>query len=1023
MYDARKIEEEVLDFWKKNKIYQKSKDKNKGKKPFYFLQGPPYTSGRLHCGQAWNHALKDSILRYKRMKGLHVWDRAGYDMHGLPTESKVQKKLGLKTKEDIVKFGLNKFAKECMKFSVEHAKLMDKDLSGMGIWMDYENAYHPIDEEWIESVWWLVKRAEEKNRLYEGEKTMSWCSECATALAKHECEYAEIEDNSIFVKFKVEGKDNEYLIIWTTTPWTITFNLGIMANPNFTYVKAKVDNETWIVAKDLADEVIKGKIDRDYTIIEEITGKDLIGTKYLHPWENEISDLKKVRNSHPNAFTVVSSNKFVTLDTGTGLVHMAPGCGPEDYEVGLQNKIPPFNTINQEGVFPENYGEISGWTAKKDDQKFIKKLSEDGVLLKTEKVKHDYAHCERCKSPVIFRTTKQWFFKVSDLKDKMLEYNKKIHWIPDSINNAFVSWLENLRDNSITKQRFWGTPIPVWKCESCGDYTVVSSKEELSKLAGKIPENLHIPWIDEITIDCGCGGTKKRLPDVLDVWIDAGVASWACLYYPKRKDLIDSLFPPDFILEGSDQIRGWYNLLMVCSVLGLDKIPFKNNYTHGMLTDVEGVKMSKSLGNVLSPYEIIEKHGTDAMRLYFTQTNAGENINFSWPEVEMKQRNLNVLWNVHNYLIEYHKSLEKSEDLQTSDRGLEEKYILSKLNRTMKQVTELYEFYRLDEVPGLLEELFLDLSREYIQSVRDKINKDPELVLNTIFHVLFETLKMLSTVSPFITEKIYQNLEEEFGLKVESIHLFDWPEASESLIDTKLENNFLIAKQIIQAGLSSREKSGFGVRWPLEKITVVSGNKDVRESISSLEGFILSKLNVKKIDFKEKSGSFNVELSPNKTSLGRDFKRDSPKIIIKMSEKVMKDIVEGKPTFIDKFNLNKEHVLVKQMVPDNLNVSEFKLGHVILDIELTKDLETEGYVRELARRLQDLRKEIKLKKVDKINISIKTDLDISSWEKFLKERVGINNLIFGEKDYSEFREFKIKDHKFGIHFEILTTKE
>jgi len=639
-------------------------------------------------------------------------------------------------------------------------------------------------------------------------------------------------------------------------------------------------------------------------------------------------------------------------------------------------------------------------------------------LLKTEKTKHDYAHCQRCKSPVIFRTTKQWFFKVSDLKDKMLDYNKKIHWVPDSIRNAFVSWLENLRDNSITKQRFWGTPIPIWRCDACGDYTVVSTKEELSKLSGKIPENLHIPWINDITIDCKCGGVKKRLPDVLDVWIDAGVASWACLYYPRRKDLLDNVFPPDLILEGSDQIRGWYNLLMVCSVLGLDSIPFKNNYTHGMLTDVDGVKMSKSLGNVLSPYEIIDKHGVDAMRLYFTQNNAGEDINFSWPEVKMKQRNLNVLWNIHDYLIEHHRALKQSGKLQTSETGLEEKYILSKLNRTMKSVTELYEFYRLDEVPGLLEDLFLDLSREYIQSVRDKINKDPELVLNTIFHVLFETLKMFSTVAPFITEKIYQNLKSEFALDKESIHLFDWPKSSENLIDIKLENNFLIAKQIIQAGLSAREKSGVGVRWPLNKLTIVSQSEEVCGSVGILENLILSKLNVKKIEIKEKSDSFDIELSPNKTKIGKDFKKDAPKIISGLTDKIMKDLFKGVPTFVDKFSLNKDHILVKQIVPDNLHISEFKFGHVMLDTEVSNELETEGYVRELARRLQDLRKELNLKKLDKINLSLETDFDISSWKDFLKDRIGIENLTIGSMNYKDFREFKIKNHKFVVNFEI-----
>ena len=1028
MYNANKIEKEVLDFWVNNDIYKKTRGKNKGSKPFYFLQGPPYTSGSLHAGQAWNNSLKDMILRYKNMKGFQVWDRPGYDMHGLPTASKVQKELGFKNKEEILNYGLDKFVKKCIEFSKKHAKIMNKDLFRFGVWMDYENSYFPIDEDYMGSVWWLIKRAEEENRLYEGQRTMSWCAYHGTALAKHECEYEKIEDQSIFVKLKTKNNKSESLVIWTTTPWTIAFNLAVMVNPEIDYIKADVDGEHWIIAKDLADEVIKTKFGKEYSILKEFKGKELEGLEYYHPWEKEICDFKKLKNSHPKVHTVILSKEHVTLEAGTGLVHCAPGCGPEDYEVGRSNNIPPYNKIDHGGIFPEEFGEMSGWVAKKDDQKFIKKLAESGSLLKTVKFSHDYPHCQRCKSPVVFRTTKQWFFKIEDLKEKMLSFNKKIHWVPETIKNAYTSWLENQRDNSITKQRFWGTPLPIWKCKNCNDYSVIGSKEELTQLSGKIPKNLHRPWIDEIVIDCSCGDVKRRIPDILDVWIDAGVLPWACLYYPKRKDLFNKLFPPEFICEGRDQIRGWYNLLMVCSVLGVDKIPFKNVYTTGMLTDVDGVKMSKSLGNVISPYEIVDKYGADTMRLYLTQTNAGEDINFSWDEVKIKNRNLNVLFNTVKYFLEYYSSLTDDlkinlESLKDLDLGIEEKYILSRLNKTIKQVSENYEFYNLDKVPSLLEDLFLELSREYIKATREKINQNPEVVLTVIFKVLFETLKMLGTVTPFLTEKIYQDLKKELILSEESIHLFNWPTPDEDLIDEALEENFSIARQVIQAGLSAREKAKIGVRWPLSEIKIITSSQTVKKSIKHLENLVLSKLNVKSITFEDESKAFELELAPNKTTIGRDFKQDSPFIIKNLNEELMRDILRNGATFLEKFNIRKEHILVKQKIPDHIKVSEFKKGSLILETKTDEDLEREGFAREIIRRLQDLRKEKGLTKQDKINLSLSSKLDFSKYNRMIKKVVGISNLYNEEKEYPYFDKFKIKNQEFNVSFEILTTNE
>ena len=648
MYDFNAVENEIIKYWETNKIYPKAKKKGEGKKKFYFLQGPPYTSGRLHMGHAWNNSLKDMVLRYKRMQGFDVWDRAGYDMHGLPTEHKVQAQFDLKTKEDIVNFGLDRFAKECIKFSSEKAKLMDADLWRLGIWMDYDNAYWPIKNEYIEGIWWLIKKAHEKKRLYEGLRTITWCASCGTALAKHECQYKEVEEPSIYVKFKIKNKKDEYFLIWTTTPWTITFNLAIMANPDLDYVKVKSGNEKWILAKGLAGPVMQAVVGIPLEIIEEFKGSKLEGMEYVHPWEDEIKDYKELKKNHPKVHTILMSSEYVSLDAGSGLVHCAPGCGPEDYEVGYKNNVPPYNNIDQYGIFPQGMGRFSGLKAKADDKKFIQALEEKGVLVAQVPVEHDYAHCERCHNPVVFRTTKQWFFKVEDLKEKMVKDNSKITWVPDAGKNAFDSWLNNIRDNSITKQRFWGTPIPIWKCDKCSNIVVVESVDELKKLKAKnIPESLHKPWIDETTIPCKCGAEMHRLPDIIDVWVDAGSASWNCLYYPKRKDLFERFFPADFILEAKEQVRGWFNLLTVASMIAFDKPCFKAVYVHGMLTDVEGEKMSKSLGNVISPYELVDKHGADTLRAYLCSARAGEDISFSWEEASHAEQEVaNETYNV-----------------------------------------------------------------------------------------------------------------------------------------------------------------------------------------------------------------------------------------------------------------------------------------------------------------------------------------------------------------------------------------
>ncbi len=952
MIDLKKIEEEMLEFWAKNKIYEKSKKKNSKGKKFYFLQGPPYTSGRLHIGHAWNNNMKDIAMRYFRLTGRNVWDRAGYDMHGLPTENNVQKELNLADKKAIIDYGLDKFSKKCMEFSTDNAKLMNSDLTRLGIWMDFENAYLPVTNEFMSSEWLLIKRAHEQKRLYLGKKVMQWCGFCETSLAKHELEYEQVSDKSIYVKFKTKNSKNknEYFVIWTTTPWTIPFNLAIMANPDIDYVRVAVGDEIWIVAKVLAEHLIKDILKKEYKIIEEMKGKKLEGLEYIHPFEKEM-DYASLKKKSKKIHSVILSKQYVTLDAGTGLVHCAPGCGPEDYEVGKENKIEAFNTIDEKGVF-ENSGKFNGLVAKKDDAKFIAALEESGALVAMETINHDYAHCWRCHNPVIFKTTEQWFLKTEDLVKKILDYNKKIKWVPKTVQNSYEAWIANLKDNGITRQRFWGTPAPIWQCSNakCNSIEVIGSKEELKeKATTKIPINLHKPWIDEVLLKCPkCGGVMKRIPDVIDVWIDSGTVSWNCLYYPERKDYFEKFFPADLILEASEQAHLWFSMLQICSTIMFGKSCYSGIFGHGMILDFQGMKMSKSLGNIISPYEVIDKYSSEILRYYICEVKAGENINFNWEDVKQKQRNLLVLLNTANYL----SQLKGKEDKKI---GLEEKYLFSRLNSAIKRTTELFEAYRFDETITEIEKLYLDISRVYIKMTRDKSTETPGVVFYAVKEAYLAMLKMFSTICPLITESIWQNFRKEGIVSEESVHLTDWPKFDEKKIDKDLEEQFNTALKIIEMGLFQRDKAQIGLKWPLAKATVYCPN-NISKEISEI---IAVQINVKKIEIKSSEDKEKKELK------------------------------------------------------------------IVLDTQLTPELEAEGFAREISRKVQAMRKEAGLIKENTIDLVIEIRDEnlremLMTQEDMIQKRtnarsIEISKEVNGKKFTAENKD-KIKNKEIAVYF-------
>ena len=1046
-YNHLELEPEIQQYWKKNKILEKLRAKNKAGKSWTFLQGPPYTSGKVHLGTAWNTVLKDMALRYKRSRGFNVWDRNGYDVHGLPTELKVMEKHHLKTKEDIEKFGVAKFVKECIKFCTVMGEQMTKDFLRLGSTLDYSDSYLAFNSDYMEGEWWLVKKAWDKDRLYLGQKVMTWCQNCETALAKHECEYQNVKDSSIFVKLKLKDKKNEYLIIWTTTPWTIPFNLAVMVNPELDYLKVEVEGEKWILAKALAGLVVQSVFNKKMKVVEEFKGQEMEGLEYTHPFEKFIPEYARLKAKHPKVHTVILSQEHVDTSSGSGLVHCAPGCGPEDQEAGRPYDLPPYNSLAENGYFPEEMGKFSGLRPKFDDQKFVEALQEEKVLLAVTDVEHEYPHCWRCHRPVIFRATKQWFFRIEDLREEMIAENKKVRWTP--LTQAFDAWTAHLKDNSITRQRYWGTPVPIWKCSDakCQNIEVIGSLAKLKESAKTIPKNLHRPWIDKVKWKCSkCSkGEMQRIPDIIDVWIDAGTASWNCLYYPQRNDYFEQHYPADLILEATEQVRLWFSMLSICSQLGFGNNCYKNVYMHGMLRDVDGVKMSKSLGNIITPDEMVKKHGADVLRYYMCQTNAGQDIKFSWEEAALKSRQLQILWNVQKFLLNLaqdnglnpFESIINEKKINEEKLDLEEKYILSKLNSTIKQVTELFDAYHLDETILPLEELFLELSRTYIQLVRDKSSigseEDKEVVAYTIGKVLLEFLKMFSIIAPFVSEAIYLNFKEEFGLKEASITHCSWPELESNRIDSVLEQEMETSKQVIQAILYARKKAQLGVRWPVKEVAIVSKEGPVLEAAATLREKIAQQVNAKAINILENFPLAKLSVKPDYAKINPVYKGRSAEVIARLAiespELILRHLEQEK---VFRFKINgqdieiiKEMLIITKEVPAEYVLAEFRDGDVYLNKERSKELDAEGYAREVMRNIQQLRKQAGLQKTDQIRIFLKLSADLkNSLNKHhaeIKEKIGAAELVFANIDATKKHdfsgEFKVKSEKFSAWFD------
>ena len=831
MYDFKIIEEEILKFWKKKKIYEKSKKKNAKGKKFYFMDGPPYATGNIHMGTALNKILKDVVMRYKRLSGHDVFDKSGYDTHGLPIENKVEKKLGFKKKDDIEKYGVKKFIKECRKFATKYIDVMNGEFSNLGVWMDFENPYLTLENEYIETIWDTFKKANEKGLLYLGTYPIHVCTHCETAVAYNEIEYTEQKDTSVYVKFKAKGSKNKYLIIWTTTPWTLPSNTGIMIHPKFDYVEVQVGREIWIIAKERLDNLMHHLLDTEYKIKKKFKGKELEGLKYENPLEKYLK-LPKMKN----AYQVILNQRYVNLEEGTGLVHTAPGCGKEDFEAGQKSGLPVISIVDIKGLFTKHGGKYSGKKARIVDKEIIEDLKKENALVLEEPYSHDYPICWRCKSPLIMISVPQWFFKISNIQKKIIKSNETVTWVPNYMKLRMKAWLEGISDWPISRNRYWGTPLPIWMCDKCKEKEIIGSINELEKKSKKKILEIHKPEIDNITWKCKCGGKMTRITEVLDVWFDSGVSSWAALGYPQSNKLFKKFWPADLNIEGKDQFRGWWNSQIILSEIRFGKKPFENIVVHGMVLGLGKTKMSKSLGNIISPREVIETYGRDSLRYYFSKISKGEDFAFDEKEFKEIQKIFRVLINLNNFVNQLES---KKPVLKTEDR-----WILSRLNSLIKSVEKSYNEFKFTEIIEKLEKFIIDdLSKTYIKIIRNRTHEVYDL-LNKIRNDL---LILIAPIIPFITESIWQELRKKKIVKEESIHLCDWPRADLKKIDKKLEENFEDVLFIIEKGLAARDKVKIGLKWPLASAEVKYDEKLNEEFLE----IIARQLNVKKIDVKE----------------------------------------------------------------------------------------------------------------------------------------------------------------------------
>lgn len=995
-------EKEVLKFWEDEKIFEKSVEKNVGGPEFSFYDGPPTANGKPHIGHILTRVIKDIIPRYKTMKGYHVLRKAGWDTHGLPVELEVEKQLGLDGKQEIEKYGIEPFIKKCKESVWKYKGEWEKMSERIGYWADMENPYITYDDNYIESVWWALKTMADKGLLYKGHKIVPYCPRCGTALSSHEVAqgYRDVEETSVFIKFALKGEKNTYFLAWTTTPWTLPSNVGLCMNGKEDYTKIKVGDEFYILADALIPSLFQ---EGSYEKLDTKKGVDYEYKEY-EPLFDYVTGAKE------KAY-YVTCDSYVTLTDGTGIVHIAPAFGEDDSNVGKRYKLPFVQMVDERGRFKDAAYDLKGVFAKDADKMVIARLKKENKLFKELLFTHSYPYCWRCDTPLLYYARSTWFIKMTEVRRQLLEANASVNWMPPTIGSGRMgNFLENVIDWGISRERYWGTPLPIWVCPKCGKIRVVGSKEELKKY-GHLDKDieLHRPYIDEVEFDCECGGKMKRTPEVLDCWFDSGSMPFAQWHYPfENKEIFEEVFPADFISEAIDQTRGWFYTLLAVNTVLFNRAPFKNCIVLGHVNDKDGIKMSKHKGNVVDPWTVLDKQGADATRWYFyTTSSPWLPSRFSPENVSEAQRKfMGTLWNTYAFFVLYaeiDKFNPMEHDFNKVKFTIMDKWILSNLNSLVKFVDEGLNDYKITETARAVGEFVDNLSNWYVRRSRERfwgseMTPNKEAAYVTLYTTLVTLAKILAPFTPFLSETLYQNLVCNFDKNApESVHLCAFPEANEKLIDKNLERGMQDVLKLVVLGRAARNKANIKNRQPLNRL-IYNGRYELSEQLKEL---VEDELNVKNVEVSDNSGDYiSYELKPQLKTLGPKYGAKLNKIRELLSEKAKEIVVAVKRGELFKYlidgdtvELSEADLLINVKNKEGFSSESDGETTVVLDTALDAALIKEGVEREIVSKVQTMRKEAGFDVTDHIIMGYNAD---GLAEEVLKSAEFMNDVLCDE---------------------------
>ena len=1003
-YDPDELEPTVFDFWDATDAYEKTKQHRAGEESFFFVDGPPYTSGAAHLGTAWNKSLKDAYIRYHRQQGYDVTDRPGYDMHGLPIETKVEAQLGFENKQDIEAFGMESFIRECREYAETQLQGLEEDFRSFGVWMDWERPYKTVSPSYMEAAWWGFKQAFERDLVTQGKRSITQCPRCETAIAKNEVEYSTAQAPSVYVRFDLTDRDGS-LLIWTTTPWTIPANTFIAIDETTSYAGVRVETTDpgsglepgalIYLASDVVPELMERAGVTEYTVETELEGTELLGWSYDHPLAGAVPE----HPSEDGAGEVYHAD-YVDIDR-TGMVHSAPGHGEEDFARGAELGLEVFCPVGADGHYEEAGGRYAGEFVKDANEAIVADLDANGALALAEADHQiDEGQCWRCDTEIVRIVTDQWFISVSEIKDELLANIDDTEWHPQSArDNRFRKFVENSPDWNVSRQRYWGTPLPIWTPDGWdGDMEevlVFGTRAALAEAADQDvdPEtmDLHRPTVDGLTITRD-GSTYRRVADVFDVWIDSSVASWATVDYPGEQESFDRRWPADLIMEAHDQTRGWFWSQLGMGSAAFERAPYEQVLMHGWALAADGRKMSKSLGNIVSPAEAIERHGADPMRLFLLGQNPqGDDMRFSWDEIETMQRELNILWNVFRFPLPYMRIDGFDPERDTLEAGgLEtvDRWILSRLQTVKQQMTDRWEAFRQDRaLETLLSFVVEDVSRYYIQVVRERMWEEERSASKlaayaTFYRLLTEIASLLAPFAPFVAERIYGTLTGAMG--EETVHMTDWPSPDPAYSDRSLETDVELLRGVEEAGANARQQANRKLRWPVSRVVVAVDDEDAAGAIDRHRSLLADRLNAREIELIEPErswGELAYSARADMSVLGPTFGGQAHEVMealndVRVDRQSLELLEEAVGDQLGRaVELSPEMVEFVTQTPADIEGTTVRVdgderGVVYVDTGLTEAIEAEGYAREVIRRTQEMRKELDLELEAEINLEL-----------------------------------------------------